>query len=171
MVYQSAQTRDPNKELRGSLEKVLKGLGFELLDLNVFHSRKGRNPDGSARSVSIKLSVYKQSGLVSIEDCSKAHRAVLPRLELAFQNEEGPEDKRPDLFVEVASPGINRLIKEGIEFAHFTGREILCYRTDISDWCGGKLISSDEEGIVLKNENETIRIDYEKIGKAKLGRF
>ena len=164
MVYKSSALKKhrQEEELREALKKVLKGLGLDLLELNVFRSKK------MARQVQVKLTVYRYPGKVSVEDCSKAHKAILPRLELAFQPE-GLEEQRPDIYVEVASPGIDRIIKEGAEFVHYADRQILCYRTDISDWTDGRLVSSDEEGIVLKINGGEIRLQYEIIGKAKLG--
>jgi ribosome maturation factor RimP len=110
-------------------------------------------------SVQIRAVVY-NGGDISLADCSAFHRAALPRLELAFPGQ--------DLYVEVSSPGIDRLIKDGGEFRHYTGRHIRCYRTDISDWFSGLLVSSDEKGIVLAREGEECPLSYEIIVKARL---
>jgi ribosome maturation factor RimP len=85
---------------------------------------------------------------------------VLPRLELAFSGQE--------IYLEVSSPGIDRLIRDGSEFAHYKGRGIRCYRTDISDWSSGILLSSDKEGIVLRNREGELSIPYSLIAKARL---
>jgi ribosome maturation factor RimP len=45
---------------------------------------------------------------------------------------------------------------------------VRCYRTDISDWSCGILEEADEEGLVLKNKEGTMRLHYEIIAKAKL---
>jgi ribosome maturation factor RimP len=95
-----------------------------------------------------------------VDDCSRAHHALLPRLELAFPGQ--------DLSVEVSSPGIDRLIKDGAEFAFYTGRGVRCYRTDISDWSAGILESAGETGIVLRGKDGSMNIAYEVIAKAKL---
>ena len=167
----SPESRNFTESLRESLEKVVNGLGLVLLDLNVFR-RKG--------SVQVRLTVYRGMEPVSINDCSRVHKAVMPRLELAFTGEEpyyadrkggGNGSSRPaapDLYLEVSSPGIDRLIKEGREFVHFTGQYFKCYRTDISDWTMGFLVSSDQEGIVLNTENGEIRLGYDLIAKARL---
>jgi ribosome maturation factor RimP len=175
MVYNSKTVDTANKKssaarifdeaLRDSMEKITKGLGLKLLELAVFR-RKG--------SVQIKLTVYKGAEPVSVNDCAKVHRAVLPRLELAFRQRgedaqsPGSSFSPPELYVEVSSPGIDRVIREGSEFVHFTGRPVKCYRTDISVWVFGKLVSSDEEGIVLQAEDGETRLCYEHIGKARL---
>jgi ribosome maturation factor RimP len=142
--------------LKAPLETILQGLGLDLIELTVFR-HKGRK--GSPGGVQVRLVVYRP-GPLGLNDCSRAHHAVLPRLELAFPGQ--------DLSMEVSSPGIDRLIKDGVEAAHYTGRGLRCYRTDIADWQAGILESADETGIVLKGTEGTMRLDYGIIAKAKL---
>jgi ribosome maturation factor RimP len=73
-----------------------------------------------------------------------------------------------DLFVEVSSPGIDRVIKNGYELTHYIGRGIRCYRTDISDWTGGILETVDPGGIVIRGIEGMTKISYAVIAKAKL---
>jgi ribosome maturation factor RimP len=137
-------------ELFESLEKLARGLEMALVDLSVsFH--KG--------SVQLRLIAYK-SGNMGIEDCSALHRAVLPRLELAFPGK--------SLFVEVSSPGIDRTIRDGSDFAYYIGRTLRCFRTDISGWHEGVLVSSNEEKIVIKGKDGEAELPYAIIAKAKL---
>jgi ribosome maturation factor RimP len=137
-------------ELFGSLEKLAGGLGLVLVDLSASPHRG---------SVQVKLTVYKP-GNMGIDDCSTLHRAALPRLELAFPGK--------DLYVEVSSPGIDRVIKDGSEFACYIGRGLRCFRTDISDWQEGILVFSDEEKIVIKGKGGETALPYAIIAKAKL---
>jgi ribosome maturation factor RimP len=88
------------------------------------------------------------------------HRAVLPRLELAFPG--------LDIYVEVSSPGIGRLIKDGNELVHFIGRSIKCYITETSGWIGGVLIYVDEKGFTIETEDGQVQLPYEAVAKAKL---
>jgi ribosome maturation factor RimP len=133
------------------IEPVVRGLGFSLVEVSVLWPR-GHH--------SVRLTVYRKNGAVGVDDCASIHRAVLPRLELAF-----PED---DLYVEVSSPGIDRIIRDGSEFVHYIGRGIRCYRSDLSDWSGGILESADNKGIVLRGKEGTVNLDYRIIAKAKL---
>jgi ribosome maturation factor RimP len=110
-------------------------------------------------SVQIRIIVYK-SGALGVNECSKVHHAVLPRLELQFPGQ--------DLYVEVSSPGIDRNIKDASEFVHYVGRGVKCYRTDISDWSAGILESADDKGLVLKKGDNRMNLSYEIIAKAKL---
>jgi ribosome maturation factor RimP len=136
--------------LRTQLEEVLKGLGFRLVELAVSRHRG---------SVQVRVVIYNGAS-IGTDDCSKAHRAVTPRLELAFQGN--------DIYLEVSSPGINRLIKYGVEFTNYLGRGVRCYRTDISDWTEGILETAGEKGIVLKTKEGTLRLEFDIIAKAKL---
>jgi ribosome maturation factor RimP len=137
-------------EIRRALEAVLDGLGLRLVELTVSRHRG---------SVQVRAVIYNGSS-IGTEDCSKAHRAITPRLELAFPGQ--------DIYIEVSSPGINRLIKDGAEFACYVNRGVRCYRTDISDWTAGILESAGENEIVLKTKEGVIKLDFEIIAKAKL---
>jgi len=136
--------------LQAQLEDILKGLGFRLVELAISRHRG-----------SIKVRVVIYNGMsIGTDDCSKAHRAITPRLELAFSGR--------DIYLEVSSPGINRLIKDGVEFTHYLGRGVRCYCTDISDWTAGILETVDEKGIGLKTKERTVRLEFDIIAKAKL---
>jgi len=156
MKYTPRKTdiRNPDSLLFDSIEPVIRGLKMSLIELNVFRSRS-KNPGG----VQVRAVIYR-GGITGLEDCSKAHRAILPRLELAFPGQE--------VYLEVSSPGIDRLIKDGCEFAFFTGQGIRCYRTDISDWTEGILIDADGEKITLELDSGEIVIPLEIIAKARL---
>jgi len=136
--------------LRAQLEEILKGLGFRLVELTVSRHRG---------SVHVKVVIYNGAS-IGTDDCSKTHRAITPRLELAFPGS--------DIYIEVSSPGINRLIKDGVEFTYYLGRGVRCYCTDISDWTAGILETVDEKGIVLETKNGAVRLEFDIIAKAKL---
>jgi ribosome maturation factor RimP len=110
-------------------------------------------------SVQAKLVVYKKDG-VGVADCSKVHRAVEPRLSLAFPDQE--------IYIETASPGIDRAIKDAAEFDVFVGRGVRCYRTDISDWTAGIVEETEEDRLILRNASGRVVIPFEAIAKAKL---
>jgi len=142
-----------NKEtasLRRQLEEVLKGLGFCLIELTVSRHRA---------SVQIRAVIYNGAG-IGTDDCTKVHRAIMPKLELAFGGN--------GIYLEVSSPGIDRLIKDVSEFTHYVGRGVRCYRTDISDWTAGILEAADEKGIILKKKEGTEKLEFDIIAKARL---
>ena len=149
----SMENQNSDAALYDSLGPVIRGVGMSLIELSVYRG-KGRHA-----SVQVKAVVYK-GGSIGHEDCSRVHRAILPRLELAFPGQ--------DLHLEVSSPGIDRLIKNGSEFVHYIGRTVKCYRTDISDWTSGVLCAVDEEMIVLRLEDGEVTLPYKVIAKARL---
>lgn len=147
------KTKAETASLRETLGKVIEGLGFSLIELTVSHHRG---------SVQVRAVIFNPAaeGAIGTSDCSKVHRAITPRLELAFAEQE--------LSIEVSSPGVDRLIKCGAEFIHYKGRAVRCYRTDISDWTQGVLQTADEKGIVLETAEGNIRLELDIIGKARL---
>jgi ribosome maturation factor RimP len=160
-IHKRTENRDIDGPLCRSLEQLIHEMGMTMIELNVFH-KKGR---GSG-SVQVKA-VILAKGTTGLAECAKAHHAIFPRLELAF-----PEK---DVYLEVSSPGTDRMIKDGSEFAYFIGRRVKCYRTDVSDWTEGVLLAADEEKIVLeitsregKFEGKELVLLYETIAKARL---
>jgi ribosome maturation factor RimP len=147
-TYEKAALRQP-------METVLEGMGMRLIELAVVQHR------GNVQ-IRVVINTTGKTGApsLSVNDCAKVHRALTPRLDLVFPQR--------DISLEVSSPGIQRLIKDGAEFAHFTGRGVRCFRTDISDWTEGIVESSDEKGIKVRTREGVIRLDYEIIAKAKL---
>ena len=154
-------SKEPEAVLFQSLEPLLHGIRMALIDLNVFHGRRGGVQVKAVVMAAERSSVENGSTDTGIEDCARAHRLIMPRLELAFPGK--------DISLEVSSPGIDRLIKDGSEFAHFIGRQLRCYRVDISDWTTGILRATDEEKIVLETEGGETILSYNTIAKARLG--
>ena len=171
MQYSERKDESESSELvilRKALESVVQDLGMELVELHVFRvkSRKGKtSKEGTLPGAQIRAMVYKPLSAGSPErmgtdDCSRAYRAMLPRLEQAF-----PEH---DLSVEVSTPGISRVIRDGVELAHYRGRGVRLWRTDISAWSLGIVEMVDEQGVTIQGTEGLIRLDYHIIAKARL---
>ena len=158
MLYtqRKMEGRNDDEALYASLEPVIRGMGMSLIELSVY---RGKARQGLPATVQIKIVIYKPT-VVGVDDCSKVHRTLIPRLELAY-----PE---LDIYLEVSSPGIDRLIKDGSEFVHYIGRSVKCYCTDISDWKEGVLSAATESKIVLRLGDEEAVLPYEIIAKARL---
>jgi ribosome maturation factor RimP len=80
-----------------------------------------------------------------------------------------------DLYMEVTSPGMERLIKNAAEFILFKDRMIRIWDTDVSDWVSGTIRAADNETICLElipeeqtDGSELRQIPYSRIAKAKL---
>jgi len=129
---------------------VIQGLGMSLVEVTVSR-HKG--------STQIRVIIYK-TGAIGVDNCSRVHRAILPRLELAFPGE--------DFYVEVSSPGIDRLIKDKAEFRHYIGRGIRCYSRGNSDWVQGILAAAGDEKITLQGKDGSMDLFFADIAKAKL---
>ena len=74
--------------------------------------------------------------------------------------------------MELTSPGMERNIKNAAEFALFKGREVRVWDKTVTDWVGGKVVSSDEKEIVLEQTGEdgsSVKktVSYDNIAKAK----
>ena len=179
-TQKEVKSRDPDWLLFQSLEPLIRSIGMALIELSVYRpkthsgsrraldkdsegdyrSRKQKDaPAERSGSVTIKAVVYKD-GVTGIDDCYRAHRLILTRLDVVFPDR--------DVSLEVSSPGIDRVIKYGSEFVHYIGRGVRCYRTDISDWSSGSLVAADEKGIIIRGEKGEIALDYKIIAKAQL---
>jgi ribosome maturation factor RimP len=135
-------------------------MGMSLIELHVFRMKaRGGAHGGKSGGAQVRAVVYKKE-VTGVDDCTKVHRLIMPRLEMAFPGQ--------DIYLEVSSPGINRLIKDGSEFVHYMGKGINCYRTDISDWTAGILLAADDKKIKLMGESGEIALPYEIIAKARL---
>lgn len=131
-------------------EPLVRALGFSLVELVIFKRQSTWH---------VKIVITAPSG-VGISDCSKVHRAVLPRLEAVLSSQ--------DMHVEVASPGMDRVLKNAAEFSVFAGRKVKVWDTDLSDWVPGTVVSADESSVTLDTDQGKRAFPYQKIAKAKL---
>ncbi|MFW5689108.1 MAG: hypothetical protein ACOC1U_05975 [Spirochaetota bacterium] len=136
--------------LREQIEEVVQGVGFSIVEL---HSSvvKGRTH--------VNLVVYRPEG-VGIDDCAEVHRTVRPRLELLLDDR--------DVALQVASPGIDRTLKENREFAVFTGRGVKVLPRDADTWIAGIIRDAGEREVEIETAEGPRRIAYAEIQKAKL---
>jgi len=72
------------------------------------------------------------------------------------------------MYVEVTSPGLDRILKNAAEFAVFRGKQVKIWNSDISDWLQGTILSSDAESVRLGTDSGETVVPYTKIAKAKL---
>jgi len=131
-------------------EPLVKGFGFSIVELTAFKRQSTWH---------IRMVIAGPEG-VGIADCTRVHRALLPRLEALLSSQ--------DMYVEVMSPGLDRIIKNGFEFTVFTGKLVKVWNTDISDWMHGIISSCDSKALRLSTPSGDIEIPFDKIAKAKL---
>ncbi|WP_319561260.1 ribosome maturation factor RimP [Marispirochaeta sp.] len=136
-------------ELESTVD-IIQGMGFSVVEAQC------RPVKGTLQVV---IYIYRPEG-VSLDDCTKVYRTVMPRLEVAM-------DSR-DISLEVSSPGISRNIKFFREFVLFSGRRIKVLTEGSSEWAQGELLRADDEEIVLAVGDGERRYGRTDIVKAKI---
>ncbi|MCL1928623.1 MAG: ribosome assembly cofactor RimP [Treponema sp.] len=167
MQYKAREPDEAAAGLIAELEPVVNGLGFSLVELDLFR-RKGSaqvrlvitKPMAENKESPDKPAICGGKNGIGTDELSRVHRAVMPRLELVLEGK--------DLYIEVSSPGTDRLVKEGAEFRHYTGKAVKCWQTGADHWKQGILRGSDEEKITLETAEGIQTMNYETIAKAKL---
>lgn len=135
-------------------EPLVSGLGYILVDLKII-------PAKTTIKISAVIASKDITKDIGVEDCSKVHHTLLPRLQALLGTE--------DTYMEVTSPGMDRNIKNAAEFEIFVRREIRVWDTTISDWVSGIVKKADNQSVSLENiETKEIKvISFDKIAKAK----
>ena len=138
------------------IEPVVSGMGLSIVDLSSTTIQK---------RLHVHLVLYKEDG-ISLDDCAKVHRTIVPRIEMAQENR--------DVYLEVGSPGLNRNMKCADEFEIFIGRGARILQEDSKEWESGILGGVENGSLSFFEINETgekelkLKIKIENIRKAKL---
>lgn len=144
-------TRD---ELIKLLEPTVEGLGYELADLE---ARLG------GQNGLLRIYIDQEDG-ISLEDCEKVSLAVSAMLDV--------EDPVPGHYnLEVSSPGADRTLTKPAHFERFTGETVKVqtrFPIDGRRKFRGKLVSADEENIVLEVDGEAHTLTLATIDTARL---
>ncbi len=138
-----------SEELYNDMSALLKEIGLDLVDF-VLSRHKG--------STQVRAVVYRAGG-TGIDECSKAHRLIRARLEERFGE--------PDVQLETASPGIDRVIAAAREYAVFKGRGVRLI-LDTEEVVEGRIVSSDGMTVVIAGTDGEHAISMERIRKGKL---
>ena len=144
-------TRD---ELAKLLEPTIEGLGYELSDLEA--------KIGSQNGL-LRLFIDKEDG-INLEDCEKVSSAVSALLDV--------EDPLPGQYnLEVSSPGADRTLTKLAHFERFAGETVkvqMRFPIEGRRRFRGKLLSSDEENIVVEVDGESHTLAMATIDIARL---
>lgn len=135
-------------------QPLVDGLGYILVDLKII-------PAKSTVKISAVIASKDIAKDIGVEDCSKVHHALLPRLQALLGTE--------DTYMEVTSPGMDRNIKNAAEFELFVGHEVRVWDKEVSDWVGGIIKTADSKSVTLINQEtkENKTVSFENIAKAK----
>jgi len=141
---------DPNDPVFQDLDQFFRGLGHNLVDLGL------RTKNGTT---SVHIVLHSPQGM-GIEELTKAHRLLLPRLETLLQTE--------DLSVELGSPGLERALKYVRELGFYVGKKMKLYLTGASDWEEGVLVAFEGDTLTFGPASGPRAVALSQIQKAKL---
>ena len=132
---------------------LVEGLGYHLIELKIV-------PAKTITKILAVIAPKEPDKNISVNDCSRVHHALLPRLEALL----GTDNTSMGL----TSPGIDRDVKNDAEFSLFAGRAVRVWSKKISDWIGGKIVSADETALTMETEKgESVTVPYAEMAKAK----
>ena len=104
--------------------------------------------------------VVKAEGGTGTVECGKAHRLIARRLAEAHGIEEP--------FIEVSSPGIDRMLKTARDFAAFAGERIRFIRSGETEWERGRLLGIEEEELRIDTAEGNLVLPLSGLAKARL---
>ena len=141
-------------ELRKLLEPAIERLGYELTDLEVRLSGQGGL---------VRLTIDKPDG-IDLDDCEKVSHAMSALLDV--------EDPVPGNYnLEVSSPGLDRKLTKLEHFQRFEGETLkvtMRFPMEGRRRFRGKLLSSNEENIVVEVDGESYSLPLTMIDSARL---
>lgn len=141
-------------ELAALLGPTVERLGYELADLEV---RLG------GKNGLVRLFIDSPEG-IGLDDCEKVSRAVSALLDV-----EDPVPGNYDL--EVSSPGLDRKLRKVEHFQRFIGQIVkvkLRFPLEGRRRFRGKLLSADDENIVVEVDGESYSLALATIDTARL---
>lgn len=137
--------------LEAVVEPVVAGMGYELVELQAANG--GRM---------LRLFIDKPGG-IGVEDCA----AVSRQLSRVFEVE-GVNYER----LEVSSPGLDRPLRKGSDFARFAGHraEVRMRRPDATGRRRfvGVLRGAEEGSVALELDGQTVRLALDEVERARL---
>ena len=140
------------------VESLIKGkveeIGYSLYDVQ--YSKEGKD-------YFLRIFIDKQEG-IDLNDCEKVNDLINPLLD-------GADYIKEQYFLEVSSPGIERVIRKDKHLEENIGNEIevkLFKAENGKKEFVGILNSFDKESIKLSIENEELRIERKNISNMKL---
>jgi ribosome maturation factor RimP len=132
------------------IEPVARGMGFEIVELRALRTKSG---------VRVYLVIYAREG-VSLDSCAEVLKTVRPRLQMLSGD--------ADVYIEVSSPGLERVLRGPREFGVFRGRGVSVLPQGGSEWLGGVMGEVSDEGFSLERGGESRFFAFTDIQKAKL---
>ena len=135
---------------RKDLEELLKGAGLTLVELSISRHHG---------STQVRAVIYAPGG-TGINECSRAHRLVQPRLQVLLNEQ--------DFHLEVASPGVDRWIRSEREYPIFVGRGVRILLKEGGEWLLGRIAQAGPSALTLQGASGERTVEYQTIAKARL---
>ena len=139
-----------SETLSKKLEPLLSEAGLTLVDLIVKRLRG---------SVQVRMTVYSPKG-TGTNECAKAHRIALPVVQAVLA------DLEPS--IEVASPGIDRVLRTAKEWSIFMGKGVSVLLRDEQEWFRARITGVDGESVSLACSQGPRVIELKAVSKARL---
>lgn len=136
-------TLAPN--LENKIKLLVESLGFALYD--ILNAKENEN---QILRIYITKPDTKGGNTITLEDCQEVSLALSPLLDV-----EMPDSKK--YFLEVSSPGIERILKTPIHYQSAVGELVRVKTIDKKEF-RGKLLQVDENSLILEND-QTIPLD------------
>ena len=135
-------------------EPVVKGMGFDLIEIEHFP-----NPKHGV----LRLYIDKEGG-VNVDDCSTVSRQISALIDV-----EDPVSGQFNL--EISSPGADRPLRRLVDFQRFTG-SLVKLKTAIplegQRNFKGRLLEASEDTVVIETDDEEISLPMSAIDKARI---
>ena len=147
------------EDIQGTLKNLfmatLETEGFELVDLVV---------KGNKSSRVLQFFIDRENG-VTVNDCVYINRKLSDVLEL-----ESEHLKLHSYRLEVSSPGVNRRMTTEKDFRRNIGKTVtISYLSDDSNKVvEGKILTTDDDSVLLQTGKNTLSLDFSSIQKAKI---
>lgn len=141
------------ERLEDLLKPSINALGYELVTIEL---------TGSGGGEILRIYIDQDDG-ITVNDCAKVSRQVSAVLEV--------EDPAASAYtLEVSSPGLDRPLVKPDDFQRYVGEKIrarvyeaVLGRKNFT----GKLVSADDELVVIEVDNEQYELAYQNIDKAR----
>lgn len=142
------------EKVENLLQDKIKELGYELYDVE--YAKEGKN-------YFLRIFIDNEKG-IDLNDCEKVNDGIMDLLDEADYIKE-------QYFLEVSSPGIERILKKDKHLDMVMGEEIevnLFKPLDKKKTLDGILTGYDESSITMMYENDEITIERKNISLMKL---
>ncbi len=155
MVTQKQQeTQSVARRVEALLDPLCTAENFEFVSLEFLSDRGGPI---------VRVCIDKPGG-VNIDDCTYMNRLIGDVMDVHF-------DEMSAYRLEVSSPGPNRILNKAVDYDRFSGNRIkieLRHPIQGRRKFTGILQGICEDVVTIAVDQETVKIRYEQIGKARL---